>query len=85
MRHWVVAATVAAGWCWIGAASAAPRHVDVHVREHVDVRFGHNHSYVDRGVIVDRCRARQSSCTTVRVACGSTAVFGIGRRAAASS
>lgn len=47
-KYVVIAAAAAAAMTW--AAAAAEHREDVHV--HLDVRFGHNQSYVDRGVVV---------------------------------
>jgi hypothetical protein len=41
---------IAAVWASVGFAAGAT--AEVRVSTHIDVRFGHNHSYVDRGVVV---------------------------------
>jgi hypothetical protein len=52
MRKWVLIAALSTAFCLPGAASAAPRRSDIRVSTHVDLRFGHNRSYIDRGVVV---------------------------------
>jgi hypothetical protein len=46
---WIAAALAATA---LAGGAAAERREDVHVSAHMDVRFGHNHSYLDRGVVV---------------------------------
>jgi hypothetical protein len=43
-------AWIAAVWAVVGFAGGAT--AEVRVSTHIDVRFGHNHSYADRGVVV---------------------------------
>jgi hypothetical protein len=50
MLIWTAAAAAAIGLST--AAAAAEHREDVHVSVHLDARFGHNHSYLDRGVVV---------------------------------
>jgi hypothetical protein len=52
MRISMILIALAAASGLAGGAAAAQRRVDVRVHTHVDLRFGHNRSYADRGAIV---------------------------------
>ncbi len=52
MSRLVLIAAAAAAMGFSAGAAAAEHREDVHVSVHVDARFGHNHSYLDRGVVV---------------------------------